>query len=131
MMAIPEDHVELVAETEGFEIYQGRTSRRRFFRRRQTARPKLCVCDKEGNVVFALEEAMITTTTAAEAPAILARLLDRERAFAPSTRRYLLSATHCLDLSHATSPEHAQRWAERILCALLPTEPVFVIEGRS
>lgn len=131
VMAIPEDHVELVAETEGFEIYQGRTWRRRFFRRRQTARPKLCVCDKEGNVVFALEEAMITTTTAAETSATLARLLDRERAFAPSTRRYLLSATHCLDLSHTASPEQAQRWAEPILCALLPTEPVFIIEGRS
>ncbi|GBC78431.1 hypothetical protein HRbin08_01926 [bacterium HR08] len=130
VMAIPEDHVEVVAETEGFEIYRGRPWHRRFFRRRQTSRPKLCVCDKEGNVVFALEEATITTTTAAEASATLARLLDRERAFAPSARRYLLSAAHCLDLSQAASPEQAQRWAERILCALLPTEPVFVIEGR-
>ncbi|GBC81748.1 hypothetical protein HRbin10_00860 [bacterium HR10] len=131
VMAIPEDHVELVAETEGFEIYQGRASRRRFLRWRETAQPKLCACDKEGNVVFALEEATITTTTAAEAPAILTRLLDRERAVAPSTRRYLLSATHCLDLTHAASPEQVQRWTERILCALLLTEPVFIVEGRS
>ncbi len=128
LMGIPEDRVELVAETEGFELYRGRTATRRFFRRRRISTAKACVCDKEGSVALALEEATILTTTVGEASAALARFFERERTSARSMRLYLLAAMQLLDLSHAVSLEQARRWAERALCGLSPAEPVFLIE---
>jgi hypothetical protein len=131
LMGVPEDHVELVAETDGFEIYRGRVSTRRFFKRRASSTARACICDKEGNVTLVLEEATILTTTVAETAATLARLFEQERTMARPMRRYLLAATQWLDLSRAPSSEHARRWAERTLCGLSPEEPVFLIEGRA
>jgi N-methylhydantoinase A/oxoprolinase/acetone carboxylase beta subunit len=130
-MDVPEEQVELLAETEGFEIYRGRAWSRRFFKRRGASATKVCVCDKEGNALFSLEDATVMATTAEEAMVALSRLLEDERSSAPSIRRYLLSAIQCLDLSRAASREQALRWAERALCGLAPADPVFLIEGRA
>jgi len=127
LMALPEDRVEVMAETEGFEIYRGRPTPRRFFTRRR--KTTICICAKEGDVALALEEATILTTTAAEGTLALERLFEREHAPLGSMRRYVVAATHLLDLSHAASAEQARRWVERILRGLSPTEPVFFLEG--
>jgi len=129
LMDVPEDRVELVAETEGFELYRGRAAARRFFKRRAPSTAKACVCDKEGNVALALEEATILTTTVEETAVTLARFFERERTSVRSMRLYLLAAMHLLDLSRAASLEQARRWAERALCGLSRAEPVFLIEG--
>jgi len=129
LMGVPEDRAELVAETEGFELYRGRAATRRFFKRRETSTVRACICDKEGKVTLALEEATILMTTVEEAAPILARFFEREPATARPMRRYLLAAMQLLDLSHAASLEQAQRWVERALCGLSRAEPVFLIEG--
>ncbi len=129
-MGVPEEQVELVAETEGFEIYRGRVSPRRFFKWRGTSTTKVCVCDKDGNALFSLEDARVIATTAEEAGVVLSRFLEDEPSSVSSIRRYLLSAIQCLDLSRAASREQALRWAERALCGLAPADPVFLIEGR-
>lgn len=129
LMGVPEDRVELVAETEEFEIYRGRATVGRFFKWRGTATTKACICDKEGNVTLALEEATILTTTVAEIASVLAHLFEDEQTAARTMQLYLLAAMQLLDLSRAASRDQAQRWAERALCGLSPTEPVFLVRG--
>ncbi len=127
ILALPEEQVELVAETEAFEIYRGRASRRRFLRRRETPMTKMCLCSKSGDFVLPLEEAMLTIATVGDVAHVLPSLM--ERATEPPARLYLLAAFQAIDLSHAASEEQALRWAERALLGLPATEPVFVICG--
>lgn len=129
-MTVEESQIELLAETELFEVYAGTCRRRQLFGLWRGKQRKVIVCEKDGALRLHLGDAFVLSMTASEAvPAIQSFLqwAAGENRAAPFPVLYLLRGRKILDLCHLPHQQQIMRMVEEELHGLPGETPVILL----
>lgn len=133
-LMVDETQLELLAETDGFEVYAGKSRRRHLFGLWPTTVRRVCVCEKNGVIRLRLGDAFVLSMTAAEAPQAIQSFMQwaagRNRAAVPFPILFLLQGKRILDLCHLHQPQQIMQLIEAELHGLSGDSPVVLLAER-
>lgn len=129
-MMMEESQIELLAETDLFEVYAGTCRRRQLFGLWRGKQRRVVVCEKDGALRLRLGDAFVVSMTASEAlPAIQSFLqwAAGENRAVPFPVLYLLRGRKILDLCHMPRQHQIMQMVEEELHGLPGDTPVILL----
>jgi N-methylhydantoinase A/oxoprolinase/acetone carboxylase beta subunit len=129
-----ESEIQEVGATEGLRAFGGEITRARLFGLWESKTPVVLVVDLQGIVRLRLDNAEVRETTAAEAEAVLAALLEDTTEFTDAgpvlSQVFLAVRSRIISLSGLLTAEQVKVVASTEIAGLPTEEPVLLLAGR-